>query len=137
MLLERFLEPAVDVPRVVGLHQVYGGMHGDGTVGRCVQVALHDRGGARELRLEGTRLAGRSLYLLRLVVSIGARRALDVELDAPAAGEADFTLTAPLTEAETREPFLDVLVQAAHVTLEEGPRGPRLASFRLRRIALE
>jgi hypothetical protein len=137
-----FVRAAVDVARVEGIHQVYGGLDGDGTVGRAVFAALSNPGATRlELRL--LRLPRDSgVYPLELTATLGATELGRRPVPPPPADDADdepFVLAFDVPAALRDARVLDVLVTASAWIEEPGPPSepaPRLASFRLRRMAL-
>ncbi len=134
-LLERFLEPEVDLARVVGIHQVYGGVQGDGTVARCAWVALRNRSGATRVQVELVPVPGVPDPLL-VRTTVGERLAATTEVAAARGGEAVRFSVALLPE-EAAAAFVEVRVTSERAVLEDGPRGRRLAAFRLHRIGLE
>jgi hypothetical protein len=136
-----FVRAAVDVVRVEGIHQVYGGLDGDGTVGRAVFAAL-SRPGATRLELRLLRLRrDAGVYPLELAATVGGtelgrRRVPPPEDDA---GDEPFVVAFDVPAALRDSRVLDVLVTASAWIEEPGPPSepaPRLASFRLRRMEL-
>ena len=123
-----------------GVHQVYGGLDGDGVVGKAVHAALAAPGATR-LELNLWRLPKEDgAYPLSLEVTVGGLPAGTVDVPAPADGEDPaFGIALDVPAAAREAAVVDVLVRASAWVetdgLPEAP-GPRLGSFVLRRMAL-
>lgn len=131
----RFLRDAVDLVRAEGIHQVYGGLLGDGTVGKLVFAGLC-REGATRLEVSLERLpAASAVYPLRIAVEVDGEDAGAIDVAAPGEGEdpaASYELALP-PGAAGRD-CVDVLLRASNwVAWGEGEH---LIAFRLRRLAL-
>jgi hypothetical protein len=134
-----FVRDSIDLDLVLGVHQVYGGLYGDGTVGKHVTAAL-SRPGAARIELEIERLpADAGVYPLELTVAVPDQVAGVVAVPPPVGEDARIVLFVPVPDELREEGVLDVRVTASAWVEEPGPPSepaPRLASFRLRRLAL-
>jgi len=144
--LRAFVRDAVDLRRVEGIHQVYGGLDGDGTVGRAVHAVLSRPGATRlVLRLERLSL-DTGAYPLSIEATVAGIALGRREVPPPPGGSTGsgdpgepFELSFDVPAELRGEEVLDVLLTASDWVEEPGPPaapGPRLASFRLRRMAL-
>ena len=137
-LLGRFLGDAIDLDDALGIHQVYGGLIGDGTVGAHVYACLAGGGGER-LKLVLERLPAESaVYPLSLSVEVQGRAVGTSSVPPPTSGEDRlWEVELPLPAELAGEAYLDVLIRASNHVEADGRDGRRPLSFRLRRLALE
>ncbi len=136
-LLERFLGNAIDLEQVVGIHQVYGGLVGDGTVGKHVFAALRTEG-ADHLSLTLERLpAASAVYPLALSIELQGRALARFDVPPPAEGEDPRIVFDASLPDDLEGPYVDVLVRASNWVLRESVAGQKPTSFLLRRLALD
>ena len=127
----------VDLIRVRGLHQVYGGLIGDGTVGKHMFATLRNEV-AGHLSVTLARLPVSSgVYPLSLSVVLAGNDLGSREIVPPAADESPvITLEWPLP-ASTPGPLVDVLLRSSNWVVTKTAAGRQPCSFKLLRLALE
>jgi hypothetical protein len=134
---ERSFLDRIDFRDGAGLHQIYGGAHHDGTVGRNVFAALKNAW-ASQLEIEIERLPSQTgLYPVQLTFSFNGEPVRPVAIPPPADEEpAVTTLSVDLPEQARQAIYVDVLINASNWITEQAYGISRLASFRLRRLSL-
>ncbi len=129
-----FVGASVELERAAGIHQVYGGLAADGTVGRGVVLALRCDG-AENLVLDADPVVTADGPLL-LDVAVRAEDGQWMPLPEPlrlTGGRCAVALPAAVRTA----PILDVRIAPRAWRVEEREGRSRLAAFRLRRAALQ
>jgi hypothetical protein len=132
------IDSEVDMQQGTGFFQVYGGVEPDGRVGQGAFIALKN-GSAREVVLELDRLPWRSsIYPFTLRVTVNGRRLEAQAIPPPQASDATALVVRwPLPPEASTQPFLDIHVEASNTVWEQVEGVSRLASFTLRRLAVE
>ena len=132
---ERFLGPAIDLREVRGIHQVYGGLLGDGTVGKHVYVAL--RGSGTRLTITLERLpAPSAVYPLEITVEVLGRSLGSFAVPPPDEAGPEHTLEVALPPDLGDQELLDVLLRSSSWIETRDELGTHLRSYRLVRLAL-
>lgn len=142
--LERILElkrgliwPRIDFLDVRGAHQVYGGLLGDGSMGRHASFVLARASGAH-LALEFERLdAASGLYPLELVATSGGRTLGRIAVAPPESGaDARARIEFDLPPPADGERWLEVLLSASNWVEADSAAGRRPVSIRIRSIEI-
>jgi hypothetical protein len=130
-------EEAIDLREERGLHQVYGGLLGDGTVGKALYVAL-ENSGASGIALE-IECAPResAIHPLSLAFRVNGVEAGTVPVPVPESDDRrDIELSVPLPDPVRDDPYLDVLVTSSSWIQTGDAVRPCLYSYRLLRLGL-
>jgi hypothetical protein len=132
------MESEVDMQQGTGFFQVYGGVEPDGRVGQGAFIALK-KGSGREIVLELDRLPWRSsIYPFTLRAVVNGRGLEARAIPPPQASDAmDLVVRWPLPPEVSTQPLLDIHVEASNTVWEQVEGVSRLASFTLRRLAVE
>lgn len=135
------LESAIDLTNGTGFYQVYGGVDGDGMVGRACLFAVKNEGGSTlTLRVERP-AASSAIWPLRITVAMNGVAAGTLEV--PRDGDdRETTLSVAIPAKATDAAVIDVRLDANSHVLEKADRptggfSHRLAAFRFIRAAIE
>ena len=132
----RDLGPEVDLMKARGLHQVYGGLLGDGTVGKHISFGLHLEG-ATSLEIELERQV-QAVELEPLIVELEVQGISLAEVRIPPVLPGDglgWSASFQLPE-DCPGPLFDVVLRSSAHRFTRGKFGDHLLSYKLNRVAL-
>ncbi|MFT5292012.1 MAG: hypothetical protein ACI8QS_003003 [Planctomycetota bacterium] len=130
-----FLLASIDHSLAQGIHQVYGGLGADGSVGRHLWIALASSNAegapAQSLAITLDRLPRAStLWPLDIEVECSGRVLGTLHVPRPEEADKDeaITLTVDLPEGITADPFIDVLLRSSSWVEEREHNGSPVAA---------